>query len=100
MTSTTNTATNSTTAIKITTNGYYIHNNTIKTIEEGSWMVFDLDNDRERLAYCSQQSPHHAWVGKDENHAEGMADLLPQAFCSVFMWTKIYTSVEEAQAAL
>ena len=85
----------STTATKIT-NGHYIHNNTIKTIEEGSWMVLDLEGN----AYCGEQSPHYAWVAKDENHAEELAALLPRCYPTVFVWTKIYTSAEEAQAAL
>tara|TARA_R110000824_G_scaffold300639_2_gene488655 strand:+ start:360 stop:638 length:279 start_codon:yes stop_codon:yes gene_type:complete len=88
------------TATKIT-NGFYIRNNTIETIEQGSWMVLD----RERNAYCGDEGTAKAeiaWVAKDKNNSEEMAMLLTAWADTISpkAYTKIYTSTEEAQAAL
>jgi hypothetical protein len=88
------------TATKIT-NGYYIHNNTIETIEQGSWMVLNRNGN----AYCGDEGTAKAeiaWVAKDKQNSEEMAMLLGAwAECiSPKTYTKIYTSTEEAQAAL
>ena len=88
------------TATKIT-NGYYIRNNTIETITQGSWIILNEAGN----AYCGDEGSAKSeivWVAKDKQNSEKLADLLcawndcmiPKAF------TQIYTSTEEAQAAL
>ena len=78
------------------TNGFYIRNNTIETIEEGSWMVLTSEGN----AFCKEGYPGLAWVAKDKDNAESLAGLIPRCYPTVFEFTKIYTSTEEAQAAL